>query len=216
MKKYFFNSLLAVFFLAGLMALPSNGISHPRDKVQFTFRQEGDQYNFNGTFAVDSDQQTAWNVLTDYNHFSKFISNMNCHVRQQDGNDLLVEQTVGGGFLFIREEVKGLLKVHEEPLSVLSLREVSQKHFQVYQGVWKIQPDPTAKTMKITYDLEAQKNLRTPHFVTADLFRQSSEDLMVEMKKEIERREAKIRAAVPRGKKEPVGSMVQASGLAAR
>src|SRR5258708_2554347 len=210
-KMVLADKLTVLIIFAWLAALPSNGSTHPRDKVQFTFRQAGDQFDFKGPFTVDADQQTAWDVLTDYNHFSKFIANVNCHVRQQDGNDLLVEQTVGGGFLFIREEVKGLLKVHEEPLNVLSLQEVSQQHFQLYQGIWKIQPDLSAKTIRITYDLTAQKNPHTPHFVTADLFRQSSEDLMVEMKREIERRQAKILATLPGDKKTQACSMAQAN-----
>jgi ribosome-associated toxin RatA of RatAB toxin-antitoxin module len=173
------------------MTLPARGSSLSRDQVQFTFRQELDHYDFKGVFNVAADPQIVWQVLTDYNHFSNFISNMHCHIRQQDGNDLMVQQTVGGGFLFIREEIKGLLKVHEEPFSTLSLQEISQKSFKLYQGSWKIKPDPSGNAAVVTYELEAEKNSRTPQFVTPDLFRQSTEDLMVEMKREIERREAK-------------------------
>ena len=182
---------LAVIFLIGFLALPAgvSGLGH--DQVQFTFRQKLDHYDFNGAFNVTADPQVVWQVLTDYNHFSNFISNMHCHIRQQDGNDLLVQQTVGGGFLFIREEIKGLLKVHEDPFTALSLREISQKSFKLYQGLWKIKPDPSGNSAVVTYELEAEKNSFTPHFVTADLFRQSTEDLMVEMKREIERREVK-------------------------
>ena len=182
---------LTAIFLAGFLVLLTGGSKLTKDQVQFTFRQELDHYDFNGAFNVTADPQVVWQVLTDYNHFSNFISNMHCHIRQQDGNDLLVQQTVGGGFLFIREEIKGLLKVHEEPFTALSLLEVSQKSFKLYQGSWKIKPDPSGNSAVVTYELEAEKNSHTPGFVTPDLFRQSTEDLMVEMKREIEKREAK-------------------------
>ena len=191
MKINKFLIVLISAFFTGFLALHATNSSPIKDKVQFTFIQKGDQYDFHGVFTVAADSQAVWDVLTDYNHFSEFISNMHCHIRQREGNDLLVDETVGGGFLFIRQEVKGLLKVHEEPLTTFSLEEVSQKSFQLYQGVWKILLDPSGKSAKVSYDLQAQRNRFTPHFVTADLFRQSSEDLMVEMKREIERRKAK-------------------------
>ncbi len=184
---------LTAIFSIGFLVFLTAGTKLSRDQVQFTFRQELDHYDFNGAFNVTADPQVVWQVLTDYNHFSNFISNMHCHIHQQDGNDLLVQQTVGGGFLFIREEIKGLLKVHEDPFTALSLQEVSQKSFKLYQGSWKIKPDPSGSSAVVTYELEAEKNSHTPGFVTPDLFRQSTEDLMVEMKREIEKREAKRR-----------------------
>jgi Polyketide cyclase / dehydrase and lipid transport len=187
-KMRFFR---AAFFMAGLWALSTGGSAPPAGRVQFTFRQEGDRYDFDGKFIVDAGARTAWEVLTDYDHFSRFISNMHCHVRRREGNDLWVEQTVGGGFLFIREEVKGLLEIREEPLRGLSLREVSHQNFDSYFGQWEIQPDPSGKQLVITYRLEAERNRRTPSFVTPRLFRRSSEDLMVEMRREILRREAR-------------------------
>ncbi len=182
---------LMTVFLTGLLSMPVKAAELGHGQVQFTFRQEEDHYNFKGAFNVTADPQVVWQVLTDYDHFSRFISNMHCHIRQQDGDDLLVQQTVGGGFLFIREEIKGLLKVHENPFSGLSLQEISQKSFKLYQGSWKIKSDPSGTSSVVTYELEAEKNAHTPHFVTPDLFRQSTEDLMVQMKREIERREAK-------------------------
>ncbi len=191
--RYFFMTI----FFTGLLVTLTGGSKLARDEVQFTFRQELDHYDFNGAFNVTADPHVVWQVLTDYDHFSNFISNMHCHIRQQDGNDLLVQQTVGGGFLFIREEIKGLLKVHEQPFDALTLQEISQKSFKLYQGSWKIKPDPSGNAAVVTYELEAEKNSHTPHFVTPDLFRQSTEDLMVEMKREIERREAKRQKELP-------------------
>lgn len=183
--------VLGMILFTGFLVPLTGETKLARDQVQFTFRQELDHYDFNGAFNVTADPQVVWQVLTDYNHFSDFISNMHCHIRQQDGDDLLVQQTVGGGFLFIREEIKGLLMVHEDPIDALTLQEITQKSFKLYQGSWKIKPDPSRSSVVVTYELEAEKNSHTPSFVTPDLFRQSTEDLMVEMKREIEKREAK-------------------------
>jgi hypothetical protein len=167
------------------------GFAAEDPKYSFTFQQAGDDCRFTGDFKVPADPQIAWNVLTDYDHQSRFVQNLHYHIRQKDGNSLLVEMTAGGGFLFIRQEVKGLLRVQEDPMKSVAFDEVSHQKFDLYQGLWTLQPDGDGKDVDVSYRLQTRKNHFTPGFVTPDLLRQTSEDLMVQMRREMVRREEK-------------------------
>ncbi|HEY5039490.1 MAG TPA: SRPBCC family protein [bacterium] len=181
------RSFLTIALVAALLAfLSSKGWAE--DVVFFNFLEEDNVYSFNGCFFVEADPLVAWDVLTDYNHLSQFVSNMSGHLKRRTGNDLLLEQTVGGGFLFIREEVKAFLEVHEEPFHDLFFKDVSRKHFDFYQGHWSVQPYKDGG-LKVEYALEAKRNLSTPGFVKGELFKTSTRDLMVQMRKEMLRRQ---------------------------
>jgi len=175
-----------ILFSLGIL---SAGVPPSRDTFTFQFRQDGNRYLFHGDFLVDTDNKMAWDVLTDYDHVSCFVANLNARVVKRDGDEVLVDQTVGGGFLFIRQEVRGLLKIREKPYQTIRLEEVTKKQFDCYQGLWSLAPAAPEAGMKVAYELEAERNGSTPEFVTAGLFRQAAEDMVIGMKKEMDRRE---------------------------
>jgi hypothetical protein len=132
----------------------------------------------------------VWEVLTDYDNVSRFVANMSCRVVKREGDELWVDQTVGGGFLFIRQEVRGLLRVRETPPRSICLEEVTRRHFSLYQAAWDIAPPLPGQRPLVTYRLEAERSRDTPGFVTPELFRQAAQDLVIGMKREMDRREA--------------------------
>jgi|SRR5665213_270016 len=180
---------LAVFLVASSLFLLDVNFSHSNTPVFFTFISEDGRYNFEGGFTVKADMDVVWNVLTDFNHVSNFVSNMHSRVKKEDGNDLMVEQDAGGGFLIIQEHIKALLDIHEEPLQSISFNDVSHKDFELYSGVWHLQPDPVLDEIKVTYELLAARNKNTPNFLTMDLFSGSLGDLLSETQKEISKRQ---------------------------
>lgn len=190
--------LAAWLLLSAAVSAAGAGTSHgdapDKARFSFTFQQVGNDCRFKGSFNVLVGAQTAWNVLTDFKNRSKFVSNVNCHVRQKDGDGLWVDLTVGGGFLFIREEVKGLLRVQEVPMKSLSFEEISHKNFGHYGGSWTLQPDSSDGSMKVSFQLDAEINRFTPSFVTPDLLRQTSEDFMTQMRREMVRRQSALKA----------------------
>ena len=176
------------FILTSIGTLAAAVLPVP-DIFTFQFRQEGGRYIFNGNFQVDTDSRLAWDVLTDYDHVSRFVANLNSRVLSREGDQVMVDQTVGGGFLFIRQEVRGLLKIQEKPYESICLEEISRKQFGFYQGQWTLSLVSPGSGMRVAYELEAERNLATPSFVTAGLFRQAAEDLVIGMKNEMDRRE---------------------------
>jgi len=177
-------------FLLGFLLLGVR-FSWANTPVFFTFLSEDGRYNFDGGFTVKADPDVVWDVLTDYNHVSNFISNMHSRIKKTDGNDLIVEQDAGGGFLFIQEHLKALLTIHEEPLQSISFNDVSHKAFELYSGLWRLQPDPASGEIKVTYELQATRNKKTPDFLTSDLFSGSLGDLLNETQREISKRQAR-------------------------
>jgi ribosome-associated toxin RatA of RatAB toxin-antitoxin module len=160
--------------------------------VFFTFISEDGHYNFDGGFSIKADPSVVWDVLTDYNHYNRYIANIKARVVQgKPGDDLLVDQDAGGGFLFIQEHIKARLDVHQVPEQSISFQDVDHKQFALYAGVWTIQPDPSNGEVKVAYVLQAARNKATPDFLTSDLFGGSIGDLLNEMKVEMARRQAR-------------------------
>jgi hypothetical protein len=180
---------LAVFWVAGCFFLLPLHLFCANTPIFFSFISDDGRYNFEGGFSVEADADVVWSVLTDYNHVSSFVSNMHSRVKKDDGNDLLVEQDAGGGFLIIQEHIKALLAIHEEPFQSISFNDVSHKNFELYSGVWDLQPDTIAGQIKVTYELQATRDKSTPNFLTADLFSNSLGDLLSETQREIYKRQ---------------------------
>jgi hypothetical protein len=183
--------LFLITFLAAMAVGAENLPVVPEMPVYFTFQADGDRYSFNGGFSVKADPAVVWGVLTDYNHYNHFISNIHAHVQKRMGNDLFLDQTAGGGFLFIQLNLHARLYVNEVPNVSMTFQDLEHKHFTYYQGEWKIQPPAPDGTIAITYGLEAERNKKTPDFLTAELFGESSGDLLTEMKKEMIKRQVK-------------------------
>jgi hypothetical protein len=180
---------LQYFVVVSFLFLLNVPFSQANTPVFFIFISDDGRYNFEGGFSVKADTDVVWSVLTDYNHVSSFVSNMHSHVKKDDGNDLLVEQDAGGGFLIIQEHIKALLAIHEEPFQSISFNDVSHKNFELYSGVWNLQPDPITGGVKVTYELQAARDKNTPNFLTADLFSGSLGDLLSETQSEISKRQ---------------------------
>ncbi len=176
--------LLVLFFC--------NKHSWAEKPVFYAFTSEDGHYNFDGGFSIKADPSVVWDVLTDYNHYNRYISNIKAKViREKPGEDLIVEQDAGGGFLFIQEHIKARLDVHEVAEQSISFQDIDHEHFLLYAGVWTLRFDPEQDEVVVGYALQATRSPQTPKFLTSDLFGSSLGDLLSEMKKEMVRREAK-------------------------
>ena len=112
MVVYIFKALLRIVGCCLIFVAASNGSGDTNSPVSVTLVPDKDKYVIVGKFISQADPQTAWSVLTDYDHLSKFVSSIRSHVRDEEGNILLVHQVASGGFLFFTASVEVLLKVH--------------------------------------------------------------------------------------------------------
>src|SRR5580658_2267363 len=184
-----------LFLISTVAAALFVGANHPvcaEEPVYFSFLSDRGYYRFDGGFYVKADPQIVWDVLSDFDHYSRYISNMHCRVRQRDGDSLLVDETVGGGFLFIQETIKSRLDVQMEPLKSIVFTDTDQKTFNSYEGEWKILSPSQDGEIKVTYGLKVERGIKTPGFLTTDLFGGSQGDLLSQMQREILKRQAKL------------------------
>ena len=172
-----------------ILAFPksSGAVDSP---VSVTLDQEGGRYSLVEEITVLVDPQIAWNVLTDYDHLSQFVHSIRGHIRSKNGEVFLVHQVASGGFLFFTASVEVLLKVHEEPNRWILFKDVSGKDFKGYSGIWTLRP--VSQGVVVNYQLEVERNKNTPGFVSGDLLRSATKDLLNEVRVEMERRESKI------------------------
>jgi hypothetical protein len=157
--------------------------------VSATLMQDGDVYTISAEFTAPVDPQTAWNVLTDYDHMSSFIASIHGHIRSEKGDDLLVHQVATGGFLIFTVSVEALLKIHEDPMTDIHFTDISGKDFKDYGGVWTLKTIPQG--VDVVYHLVAERNSHTPGFVNGEVLRSSTGNLLKQVRTEMERRQAK-------------------------
>lgn len=183
-----FQSYLRTAALGLAFGAACGGWAAGDSPVSVTLAEEMKQYNLQGEFIVPVDPQTVWDVLTDYDHLSKFIHSMRGHIRSGNGDDLVVSQVGTGGFLFFTVSVKVLLRIHEEPIHSIEFTDISGKDFKSYSGSWTLQPVPEG--MQVIYRLHAERNQNTPGFISGGLLQSTTRDLLDEVRKEMERRQA--------------------------
>jgi hypothetical protein len=166
--------------------------------VSATLAQTGDTYNIAAEFTAPVCTQTAWNVLTDYDHMSNFIASIHGHIKSETGDDLLVHQVASGGFLIFTVSVEALLKIHEDPMDEILFKDISWKDFKSYSGIWTLEEVPQG--VRVTYQLEAERNKHTPGFVNGEVLRSSTGNLLKQVRTEMERRQAKATPIAVLGK----------------
>ena len=149
------------------------------------------KYRLEGSFLVQATRDTAWQVLTDYNGISRYVSSLKLSrvLGRRDGKVLLEQEAIGGVFVFSRN-IRVLLEVSEEPPHIISFEDISQQDFKTYAGSWRIEPEMGG--VKVTYLLDAQRNFLAPGFVAKRVFQKNVEKLLAEVRAEILRRSSAI------------------------
>jgi len=159
--------------------------------VIFSAREKAGVDEIKAEFYVKADVQTAWNVLSDYEHIPRFVSTMKkSHIEKRCEDNLLLTQEAEAGFLFITKRVHVLLKIHEIPGKSISFEDVSLKDFCFYQGFWSIEPAAQGG-VSVIYELEAKKNFDAPF--AGDYMNGGVKDLITAVQKEIYMRQIQMK-----------------------
>lgn len=187
------RTLLGGAVLAFFCAASANANPFEKEPVNSAFVTQGDHYSFIGDFTIDVDPVLIWQVLTDYADIEKFVADFQIKILQQKDNQLLLQQTLGEGFLFIRFDVHALLEVHEQPMESIFVEDISHKEFARFQNVWTLEPDPSGVGTKVTFMMDTVRNKHTPWYITPDVFRLGLRNFLKQYRFEIERRAAKAK-----------------------
>jgi ribosome-associated toxin RatA of RatAB toxin-antitoxin module len=88
--------------------------------------RDGDAIRVQAHARLDAPLDTAWRVLTDYEHYAQFIPDMkSSRVIARSGNTAIIEQKGEAGFFFFRFPIEVTFSVTEEPASAINSRALS-------------------------------------------------------------------------------------------
>ncbi len=187
--NHFFDHPRKLLFRAALLAACvalSCGAGLAAEPLSLVFNEQSGHYSVEGCFFVQADPDTAWKVLTDYDHIPAFVHDMKVsRIEERWGNDLVLRQEAEGGFLFFTQRVRLLLSVHEQPGRSIIFQDTSHKDFSFYQGSWRIQKDPQGAGIQITYALDAQQNFSAPAFLANDAVHGGAQNLLNSVRRQI-------------------------------
>lgn len=185
-RKSRFPYLLRALGVAACAAL-SCGTGAAADDVSLAFFEGYGHYKVEGSFFVDADKQTAWDVLTNYDHIPDFVHSMKISkVEKRDNNDLVLRQEGEGSFLFFSKRIRLLMEVHEQPqTSTIVFNDTSHQDFSSYQGTWSIIPSSQGHGLEVIYTLDADQSSSTPAFIASDVVKGNVQDLLQSLKREI-------------------------------
>jgi hypothetical protein len=157
------------------------------DDISLAFFEGYGHYKVEGSFFVDADKQTAWDVLTNYGHIPDFVHSMKVSsIEKRDTNDLVLRQEGEGSFLFFSKRIHLLMDVHEQPQSdTIVFTDTSHQDFSTYQGSWNIIPSTLGHGLEVIYTLDAAQKFSAPAFIASDVVKGNVQDLLRSLKREI-------------------------------
>jgi ribosome-associated toxin RatA of RatAB toxin-antitoxin module len=89
---------------------------------------------------VQATPKQVWQVLTDYERLPEFVPNLrSSKLISRNGNEIVLEQESIAGFLFVAQNIHLVLRVNEQPYSVIEVALVSGDMKQ-YAGRWELAP----------------------------------------------------------------------------
>lgn len=104
--------------------------------------RRGELITVSASVDLPVDVQTAWSVISDYDHLADFIPDMqSSRVIEREGDRLLVEQKGMFGFLFFQQPVEARLAVTEMPQRSIVARSVAG-NFKEMEGRYVLEPLP--------------------------------------------------------------------------
>jgi hypothetical protein len=140
-----------------------------------------------GSFRAAVPETLAWQVLTDYDHISRFVSSMRqSRIERRTDDSLFVRQDAISSFFIFHRHVQVLLDVRETPASRIAFYDVLGKDFREYRGEWRISSDSTDTV--VNYELLAEPHVPMPRSMCRGMLRDVARDLLSQVRAEMLRR----------------------------
>jgi carbon monoxide dehydrogenase subunit G len=109
----------SVLFAIALAIFPAvaHAVSPDSRDIAVAIHRDGEAYVVDVELTVDATPQEAWNVLTDYDHMSEFVSNLTMsRIIHRAGDSLEVAQTSRLKFGFINLKFDNVREIEFVPL----------------------------------------------------------------------------------------------------
>lgn len=160
--------------------------------VTVTVEHRQGAYEVRGRFATTADSGVVWQVLSDYAQIPSFVESMKqSAVEERKGARVKVRQQAVVGVFPMRRKARLLLDVLERRPERIEFRDILEEDFRFYRGAWDIVADST-RTL-VAYSLDTAPKAPTPPWLARGLMRKSAEQLLEQVRTEVERRAAAAR-----------------------
>lgn len=189
--NYLFDLTKAFLVAIAFLFLPWSlaNAEEEQEEILVTVERKGEVVTVDASFTVPVKAQLAWEVLTDYENMAEFLPQLDSSkVLNRNGNRLRVSQN---GRIFV-----GPIPLSFDYLRDVELTPYSRMRSVVIGGSLKsgeviTQLMPTGETTRIIYHSKAVPNIWIPLGISEAFIRNSVQEQLVNMRKEMERREGR-------------------------
>ncbi len=139
-----------------------------------------------GSFTAPVSRRVAWDVLSDYDHISRFVSSIvSSKVERGTDGRLRVDQVATAKLLFVRKRIHVRLDVTEQAPQWILFRDVLGRDFRAYEGTWEVVPDSAGA--RVVYTLMAEPKT-IPKSMCRSMLKSAARELLQEVRAEMLRR----------------------------
>lgn len=175
--------LLAAFGLAMPAVAPSEPV-----EIRVSLSDD-DVARVEADFVVPASRAVAWEVLTDYREFTRFLSSIReSRVLARWRRGCLLRQAARFEWHFIRRTLTATLRVREEPTARLTFEDHGEGDFRRYAGEWLL--EDAGKAVRVRYRAEIAPREKAPGFITKRILARQLGTQLAELRAEILRRAA--------------------------
>ncbi len=173
-----------VMALAALLLCAGPGLA---DDVVVSVVHRDEVYEVRGRFTSGASLDTVWRVLTDYDHISSFVESMRqSAVEHREGPRVRVRQVASVGVFPVKKTARVTLEVLEQEPTRIAFNDTCGEDFRLYTGSWELLSDSTQTT--VVYALDAMPKAAIPHWLGRSMMSHAANDLLKQVRAEIERR----------------------------
>lgn len=177
--------LLLPWLLLGWAVIGANTVAAD-ESIKVEAAWDGDFVSVSANANLPVDVATAWSVLTDFDHFSRFIPDMVAmRIVARSHNGMVVEYEGAFSFLFFRLPMHLRLDVVLEPPRRILARSLSGD-LQDLSSSYEIHDLPQA--LRLTYKARFLPDFALPRFIVLPFVRHEIEKQFTAMVNEIVRR----------------------------
>jgi len=186
------HSALFVILVATAFLTPLAQGQEDNPPIDFSVIRTGELVQTEARVDLPVTQEIAWDVLTDYEHYPRFIASMRrSKIVSRSPQGLMVEQQGRFGFLFISQDVNVHLLVSESPKTIVEAH-VVDGDLRVMDGRYEL--IPVGSHVRLSYSGRLVPNFTLPPIFGLSIVRHILFRNFKEMVDEILRRGAETSA----------------------
>ena len=169
--------------LAGTLFAVAAGAQEPRPEGTFSASREGELVNVFGTVQLPVAPRIAWSVLTDYEGYPRFISQVReSRVIARNETGVVLQQRGDFGILFLKQTLGSRLLVTEQAPRTVLARSI-EGPLRDFHGRYELEPVPGG--VRLTYHGRFVPDFDLPPFIGMAALRYSLRRNFQEMTEEI-------------------------------